>query len=73
MTNPIYRLMEGTGYCRVCDKRLVRGVDSAVYWYSRRNRGQSIYVCAPCVKLISASVEDAECTETQSNGHQTTS
>lgn len=51
MSKPEYRNAERDCFCRVCDRTIVKG-ESAVFWYSRRNRGQHILVCADCVETI---------------------
>lgn len=51
MSKPEYREAERICFCRVCDKTINKG-ESAVFWYSFRNTGQNIMVCADCVETI---------------------
>lgn len=51
MSKPEYRNAERDSFCRVCDNKINKG-NPAVFWYSRRNRGQNIMVCPTCVETI---------------------
>ena len=46
------RKIKRDGFCRGCDKELIRDKDEVIYTYSFRNRGQSIIFCMDCAKKI---------------------
>ncbi len=45
------RQIERKGYCRGCDKTLLKG-ETIIYTYTFRNRGQSIIFCLKCANII---------------------
>lgn len=57
-----FRPLERTTICRGCDEELVRGTN-VIATYSFRNRGQHIYFCKECVKLMQKLIEEDDKTE----------
>lgn len=47
-----YRLAERDSYCRGCDRLMSKKIDMVLYFYSHRNKGQHIYLCAKCVEKM---------------------
>lgn len=53
------RKCERTCFCRNCDKEMVKGTE-VIYTYSMRNRGQNIFFCLDCAKLIGELANEPE-------------
>jgi hypothetical protein len=53
-----FRVAQRDCYCRGCDKQLKRNVDSGIFMYSMRNRGQNIMICVDCVKSMNTLVDE---------------
>lgn len=51
-----YSLMQRNGYCRGCDKEMVKDEDMAIKMYSHRNRGQHIILCDGCVNAMNHAI-----------------
>lgn len=54
-----YRQAERQAICRGCDKELNKG-DMMIATYSFRNRGQHIYFCRDCVKLMNNLIDNSD-------------
>lgn len=53
------RELKRTAFCRGCDDEMAPGTE-VVSMYSIRNRGQHIYLCISCSKLIGELVKVEE-------------
>lgn len=58
--NPTYRLAERDCWCRVCNGKLLKNVDKAIFWYSSANRGMNIIICTGCVNLLQEIIDEEE-------------
>jgi uncharacterized protein YlaI len=56
------RKLKRTAFCRGCDDEMETGTE-VISMYSFRNRGQHIYLCMTCSKLIGELVKEENSNE----------
>jgi uncharacterized protein YlaI len=52
----VKRKLQRTAFCRGCDKKMKSGTE-VISTYSFRNRGQHIYFCLDCARIISELIQ----------------